>query len=337
MRPDNRLRRWLAPVGAGAGGRAGGLAGPGAALVGSTLAADDRAQLWALLGPQLPLLLLAAVLLVGAVRPLVQAVYRRWVAAPPRLLEQAQALLTADEPAPLKPPPRRRHAARDWPVADQRPAAQRAPAARRHRARRSPKAAARRAGAQPARGADVGADAERRGVQPRRPHPALQQPRAAAVPGPVGRAAAGRRRRADRPRARRSTPCSTASSWPMRWRSVQQRLARGAAARRRSSSPSTPRRPAAARADGAGARSGRRRRQSGAAGKLGGFVLMLDNITRDYERDARAGPAAARADRGPARVAGQSAGGGRAARRPGPGRADARALPRPSCATRRAR
>jgi hypothetical protein len=40
-----------------------------------------------------------------------------------------------------------------------------------------------RGGAQPAGGADVGAQPERRGVQPRRPHPALQQPRAAAVQG----------------------------------------------------------------------------------------------------------------------------------------------------------
>jgi DNA polymerase-3 subunit epsilon len=105
MRPDHRLRRW---VGLSALALAAALAawlGLSAALIGSTMVAQEREQLWALLGPQMPLLLLGAVLLVGAGVALVQAVYRRWVAAPLRLLEQARAQLTAEQPAPLKPPP----------------------------------------------------------------------------------------------------------------------------------------------------------------------------------------------------------------------------------------
>jgi DNA polymerase-3 subunit epsilon len=65
--------------------------------------------------------------------------------------------------------------------------------------------------------------------------------------------------------------------------SLQQRLQRGVP------NPSaqfvtTTRGPAAARADGAGAQ---RRRQGDGAAHLTGFVLMLDNITRDYEQSAR--------------------------------------------------
>ncbi len=72
-------------------------------LIGSTLGGDERAQLWALLGPQLPLLVLSGLLLVAAGAALVQWAYLRWVAAPARLLEQAKAQMTVDRPAPLKP------------------------------------------------------------------------------------------------------------------------------------------------------------------------------------------------------------------------------------------
>jgi hypothetical protein len=51
---------------------------------------------------------------------------------------------------------------------------------------------------EPARRADVRARAGRGGLQPRRPHPALQQPRTPAVQGPGAGADVDERRRADR-------------------------------------------------------------------------------------------------------------------------------------------
>ena len=103
MRRDSRLLRW---VGLSALALAGVLAawlGLSAALIGSTMAADERGQLWELLGPRLPLLMLTSALLVAAGAAGVQAAYQRWIAAPLRLLEQAKAQMTVDRPAPLKP------------------------------------------------------------------------------------------------------------------------------------------------------------------------------------------------------------------------------------------
>ena len=77
--------------------------GVSALLIGSTLGAPERTQLWALLGPQLPLLVLSGLLLVAGGVALVQRAYQRWVAAPARLLEQARTQMTVDRPAPLKP------------------------------------------------------------------------------------------------------------------------------------------------------------------------------------------------------------------------------------------
>ena len=142
----------------------------------------------------------------------------------------------------------------------------------------------RRAGAQTARrGADGRADAERGGVQPGRPHPALQQPRAHAVPRAVERAQRLRRRRADHPGPPIYTVFDRAPS-PMRWRACS-----SAAARRRTPSAQFVTGTRAGQplrvADGAGARD---RRQPGEV-SLNGFVLMLENITRDFadesERD----------------------------------------------------
>jgi DNA polymerase-3 subunit epsilon len=78
--------------------------GLGGALIGSTMPADERGLLWDLLAPRLPLLVLSGLLLVAAGVAGVQWAYQRWIAAPVRLLEQARAQLTADQPAPLKPP-----------------------------------------------------------------------------------------------------------------------------------------------------------------------------------------------------------------------------------------
>lgn len=74
-----------------------------AALIGSTLADDERAQAWELLAPRLPLLVLSGLLLVAGGAALVQQAYQRWVVAPARLLEQARLQMTAERPAPLEP------------------------------------------------------------------------------------------------------------------------------------------------------------------------------------------------------------------------------------------
>jgi DNA polymerase III subunit epsilon len=68
----------------------------GGALVWSTLNEQERATLAGLLGERLPLLVMAALAAVGAAAAASQTVYRRWIAAPARLLEQAQVLLSTD-------------------------------------------------------------------------------------------------------------------------------------------------------------------------------------------------------------------------------------------------
>jgi len=72
-----------------------------AALVAATLAPPDRALLVSLLGPRLPLLVMATVALAGVVAALLQPLYRRYVAAPARLLEQARVRLQAEAMPPL--------------------------------------------------------------------------------------------------------------------------------------------------------------------------------------------------------------------------------------------
>ena len=72
-----------------------------AVLVLSTLGADQRDAVAALLGPGLPLLLLGWVIAVAAAGAGLAALHRRFVAAPARLLEQTRVLLTApDAPRP---------------------------------------------------------------------------------------------------------------------------------------------------------------------------------------------------------------------------------------------
>jgi len=70
--------------------------GGGGALVWSTLSDEERTALRAVIDPRVPLLVMAAMAAVGLAVALVQPLYRRWVAAPARLLEQAQVLLTTD-------------------------------------------------------------------------------------------------------------------------------------------------------------------------------------------------------------------------------------------------
>ena len=147
---------------------------------------------------------------------------------------------------------------------------------------------AHRAGTQPARGADVGARAERHRVQRRGADPALQRA------GDAAAAQAARRRQPLRARrtawsdsGARSSPSSTATSSSTRSKTSATACARTRAVRSRASSP--PRRRAsscacrsrrcwAAAADDAG---------GGAAEGITGFVLLLDNITRRIETGSR--------------------------------------------------
>lgn len=95
MRRDPHLLRVLAAAAglALAAGAAGGLLA--AWLLGSSLAAEDRAHARALLLPHWPLLLLVLAAWVGLAMAVAQAVYRRWRAPPAQLLEQARVLLQA--------------------------------------------------------------------------------------------------------------------------------------------------------------------------------------------------------------------------------------------------
>ncbi len=94
-----RDRRLLATLGAAAAGAALLLllfALGGGALVWSTLGADERAMVVSVLGGRWPLMLLSAAAAVGAAVAAAQPLYRRWVAAPARLNEQAQVFLSTD-------------------------------------------------------------------------------------------------------------------------------------------------------------------------------------------------------------------------------------------------
>jgi DNA polymerase-3 subunit epsilon len=68
----------------------------GALLLASTLAEAERGALATLLAPNAPVLALLVLVLAGAAAAAVRPLYRRWVAAPARLLEQAQVLLSTD-------------------------------------------------------------------------------------------------------------------------------------------------------------------------------------------------------------------------------------------------
>jgi DNA polymerase-3 subunit epsilon len=96
-RPDRRL---LLATAAGAGALALWMAFL-AALVGSTLEDDQRAALARWLGPRLPLFVLAWAIAVGLLAALLQRWLRRYALAPARLAEGVRALLRAPEAVPL--------------------------------------------------------------------------------------------------------------------------------------------------------------------------------------------------------------------------------------------
>ncbi len=68
----------------------------GGVLVWATLSDAERAAVSGTLGTRLPLLAITALVAIGAAVAALQPLYRRFVAAPPRLLEQARVLLTTD-------------------------------------------------------------------------------------------------------------------------------------------------------------------------------------------------------------------------------------------------
>ena len=104
MKRDRRLLATLAAVAGAAAALLLLFSAGTAALVGSTLSADERQSLGSLLGTRVPLFVLAGLAVVGAAAGLSQALYRRFVAAPARLLEQAQVLLATDVQRTLELP-----------------------------------------------------------------------------------------------------------------------------------------------------------------------------------------------------------------------------------------
>ena len=96
MRRDRRLLATLAASAAAAAALLALFAAAAAALVGSTLSDEERAALSAALSPRTPLLLIVALAVVGLAAAAAQPLYRRWIAPPARLLEQARVLAATD-------------------------------------------------------------------------------------------------------------------------------------------------------------------------------------------------------------------------------------------------
>jgi len=96
MRRNRQLAVTLAIVAAAAASLLAAFFIGSGALVWTTLSERERAVLADVLGPRLPLLLMVAIFAVGAAVISVQPVFRRWIAAPSRLLERARVLLTTD-------------------------------------------------------------------------------------------------------------------------------------------------------------------------------------------------------------------------------------------------
>ncbi|MCU0928436.1 MAG: exonuclease domain-containing protein [Burkholderiaceae bacterium] len=96
MKRDGRLLRVMAVAAAGGVLLLGAWVALTAALVGSTLEPATRHAVGGALAPAVPLAVMTFLAFVGVVVALAQVVYRRWIAAPARLLEQAQVLTTSD-------------------------------------------------------------------------------------------------------------------------------------------------------------------------------------------------------------------------------------------------
>ncbi len=104
MRRDRRLLLAMAGAATAAATVLAAFAIGGGALVWSTLAPQARDAVAGALAPGLPLLVMVALAVVAGAGAAVQPLYRRWVAAPARLLEQAQVLLATDVQRELSDP-----------------------------------------------------------------------------------------------------------------------------------------------------------------------------------------------------------------------------------------
>jgi DNA polymerase III subunit epsilon len=74
-----------------------------AALIGSALEPDQREQIGQWIAPHLPAAVVAALVLAGGAAAFAGWAWRHWIGAPARLLEQARARLVQDDPPPLPP------------------------------------------------------------------------------------------------------------------------------------------------------------------------------------------------------------------------------------------
>jgi DNA polymerase-3 subunit epsilon len=103
MRRDRRLLQTMAAAAAAALALLALWAGGAVGLVGATLSEEERRVLADLLGPRLPLLVMVALAAIGAAVAAAQPLYRRWIAPPGRLLEQARVLASTDTLRELRP------------------------------------------------------------------------------------------------------------------------------------------------------------------------------------------------------------------------------------------
>ena len=104
MRRDRRLIATMVVAASLAAALLAAFALAGGALVWSTLPDAERAELWRMLGPHLPLLVLAALATIGVAVAAVQPFHRRWLGGTARLLEQARVLLSTDVQRELEAP-----------------------------------------------------------------------------------------------------------------------------------------------------------------------------------------------------------------------------------------
>jgi DNA polymerase III subunit epsilon len=104
MRRDARLLRTLLGAGLAAAAVLALFVLAAGGLVGSTLGEDERAVLGTLLDSRWPLVVMVAALVALAAGAAAQPLYRRWVAPPARLAEQAAVLAAADVQRTLADP-----------------------------------------------------------------------------------------------------------------------------------------------------------------------------------------------------------------------------------------
>ena len=102
--PQARATRAMALAVAGLAAALAGWLAATAGMLWATLADAERGSALALLAPRAALLVLAALLLLAALAWAVPRAYRRWLLAPARLLDQARVLLGSDSAPAIAPP-----------------------------------------------------------------------------------------------------------------------------------------------------------------------------------------------------------------------------------------